>query len=371
MNRTDRTIEWLKNNRILSIIAVAALIIAGLASTLKNVDQIVNYFGFNKADSTIKKPSKDTIYPTIPNSEVEGIVTSLLKEKPQFFGYQNIFGQNYIASFTESDKRFILFRELKGLWEQVQTIDSLYDAATISSYDEWEFTTIDSMPCIFYTIHSFGNAFGSIAFNLVSFRRDFSYKIYSLDIGGSYASENDEGVFDNSEYEIYRNDLAKTGDNFSDYLEKKFSELNPVADVKKEDLDLTNPKNAVKAWEVQNASWLKQIEVEDDTTQNDLTDVQVKFQYYKDLTKYVDEVEEPEENENFILYDIFKYACIIKDKKKGHYFVAFAHDNMNVGGIKLQNDDLYVPDEWFLNRPMLINLKSGRLKLLPKIENKF
>ena len=372
MNRTDKTIEWLKNNRILSVIAVFAIIIAGFAATLKNVRDIEDFFGFNTKDSTGKPLVKDTIYHTIPLSEIEGIITNLLKEKPQFYGYQNIYGQNYILSFTERNKRFTLFKEFDRLWEEVKSIDTLYNDASTNDFDEWTFTTIDSLPSLFYTIPSYGNEFGTISFNLLTFKKDFSYKLYSIDVGGSY-SHNDSlgiGTFDNSDYSIDRNDLAKQNDNFSKFLEKKIKELNVVEPLTKEDMDLDNPNNAVKAWEILNADWIKQIRDNNDSTLFKLANVQVKFKLYKDnLTSSIDSSSEPDdENENFKLYNYFKYASIIQDKKSGFYFVAIGYTGWNAQKIKLQNDNLYVSGTWYFNCPFLINLRTGNLTLLPKTE---
>jgi hypothetical protein len=368
MNRTDKTIEWLKNNRVASVIVVAAIFIAGVAATLKNINDIASFFNFKKSDSTKEQP----VYPTLPFSEVESIATNLLKEKPAFVGSQNIYGENYILSFTESDKRFTLLKKVNELWEVVQTVDSAVDYSFSPDCSEWEFSSIDSLPSVFFKINSMGNAFGTVSFNLLSFNKDYSYKIYNINVSGRLEESDSGAIFDRTDYEIYRNDWAKQKNAFTSYLEEKLKQYNPVPNSTEEDLNLERPDNAVKAWEVDNSNWINKIDIENDSTTPDVRDVRVKFKYHKeDLSEMFGAEEISDQNDSYILYNIFKYAAIVKEKKTGYYFVALGHRSMSVGGIKLQNEDLFVSDEWFFRNPFLISLKTGALTLLPKVEEEF
>lgn len=70
----------------------------------------------------------------------------------------------------------------------------------------------------------------------------------------------------------------------------------------------------------------------------------IKFQYFsQDLIQVLSEesAEPDSENDNFAVYNIFKYASVIKDKKQGHYFIALGYRSWSMGLVELRGDSLY------------------------------
>lgn len=365
MNRTDRTIEWLKNNQILSVIIIAAVVIGGVVGTLKDVTELADFFGFNKHNTVPSKTSPDTTYATIPPAEVEAIVLSLLREKPEFYGYQNIYGKNYMLTYTGHNKQFKLFKELNGLWEEVQSVDTLGDYLYSPAYDEWKFITIDSLPALYFTDHSFGNVFGSMYFNLLRFQNDYTGILYTLEVGGSYANEGGVAMFDNTDYQIFRNEAAKKEDNFSRYLEIKLKESNVIEPLTAADIDLDNPKNAFRQWEITNAQLLNLFSDEEDSSKYQKDDLAFKFKYHKaDFAREFSAGIDTIENDNYILFDIFKLGCVIKEKATGNYFVALAHENLNIWPVKLMDNKLFVGDDIWFGKPFTIDLRTGKIKFV-------
>jgi len=191
-------------------------------------------------------------------------------------------------------------------------------------------------------------------------------------VSGRLNTNGDAGMFDNSDYSIERNDLAKRDNDFSNYLQQKFNQLNPIAPLTAEETDLNNPKNALKAWEVDNAAWLKAPEVNNDSVVRLRSDYQIKFRFYKENVSQLlndgENIEPSDENEYYKLYNIFKYASIILDKKRSVYFVALGYRSWSMGKIELRNENLYASGSWYFDNPFLINLKSGAITILPAEE---
>jgi|GEM_PF-5995181 hypothetical protein len=369
MNRTDKIIGWLKNNKILSIIIVIGILIAAFAATLKNLKDIRDILGFGKSYTAKKNrliAPKDTSYAVLSSDEAEQTVYTLLRQKPAYYGYKNIFGQNYLVTYTDYNHRFTLFKELKGIWENVQTIDTIKLDMLARSYKEWEFTALDSVPILFYTDYSYGSTFGSVCYNLIAFNSDYSYRYYSIFIGGAYGGD---GMIDNSKADIIRNDLAKQKNKFTKFIEDKMVKLKAVSVIGKADIDYDRPENAIEWWDKENGALVSSLQDFKDTTAPRVAseNLVLKFKYYKeDLRKYfLDGASiDTEENQHYILYRIFKFGCLLYDKTTGGYFIAFMHENMNVT-TKLKDDKLKVEDAFRIGESFTIDLHTGKITFLP------
>lgn len=358
MNRTDRVIGWFKNNKFFSIIIISAIVIGGISGTLASITNLYNFL--NKPKPKITKKS---IYPILDSVLVRRVATDILKEEPAFCRYKNIDGENYIITFTKSNERFTLYKQFAHAWETIQVIDSLNSFNQYTDPEDWVFTEIDSLPTLFFATGSFGNTFGSVDFYLIPFKKDYSYDLYHIEIDGRL----DANGFDNSDYNVTRNKFARLQNNFSKYLEDKFAESNLVTSADEGNSDLNNPVNALKAWEISNAEWLKKPVIDTDTAFRLSENYKIKFQYFsQDLIQVLSEesAEPDSENDNFAVYNIFKYASVIKDKKQGHYFIALGYRSWSMGLVELRGDSLYAAGSLYFEHPFMIDLRTGKISVL-------